>query len=101
MPAGAARNAVDCALWDLEAKASGHTAADIAGLATPGPLLTCYTLSLASPTEMAEKASLCSNSSSRAVEKTLRAWQPSAPRARMRASSSMPTKRGRQVISRL
>jgi len=57
MPAGAARNVVDCALWDLEAKASGHTAADIAGLATPGPLLTCYTLSLASPTEMADKAS--------------------------------------------
>jgi L-Ala-D/L-Glu epimerase len=56
MPAGAARNAVDCALWDLEAKSSGRTAAHIAGLAAPGPLLTCYTLSLANPTEMAEKA---------------------------------------------
>jgi L-alanine-DL-glutamate epimerase-like enolase superfamily enzyme len=56
MPAGAARNAVDCALWDFEAKASGRTAANIAGLATPGPLLTCYTLSLANPTEMAVKA---------------------------------------------
>jgi L-alanine-DL-glutamate epimerase-like enolase superfamily enzyme len=56
MPTGAARNAVDCALWDFEAKASGRTAAHVAGLATPGPLLTCYTLSLANPTEMAEKA---------------------------------------------
>ncbi len=56
MPAGAARNAVDCALWDLEAKASGRTAAGIAGLPALGPLLTCYTLSLASAAEMAEKA---------------------------------------------
>lgn len=56
LPAGAARNALDCALWDFEAKASGRTAADLAGLPPPGPLLTCYTLSLASPAEMAGKA---------------------------------------------
>ena len=56
LPAGAARNALDCALWDFEAKATGRTAADLAGLPPPGPLLTCYTLSLASPVEMAEKA---------------------------------------------
>ncbi|MFM9849957.1 MAG: N-acetyl-D-Glu racemase DgcA [Hyphomicrobiaceae bacterium] len=56
MPAGAARNALDCALWDFEAKATDRTAADMAGLPPPAPILTCYTLSLASPREMAEKA---------------------------------------------
>jgi L-alanine-DL-glutamate epimerase-like enolase superfamily enzyme len=56
MPAGAARNALDCAFWDFEAKTAGRSAATLAGLPTLGPLLTCYTLSLADPTEMAEKA---------------------------------------------
>lgn len=56
MPAGAARNALDCALWDFEAKASGRTVAHIAGLPPPGPILTCYTLSLAGAAEMAGKA---------------------------------------------
>jgi L-alanine-DL-glutamate epimerase-like enolase superfamily enzyme len=56
MPAGAARNALDCALWDLEAKISGRTAADVAGLPPPDSILTCYTLSLASAAEMADKA---------------------------------------------
>ncbi|HVY42769.1 MAG TPA: N-acetyl-D-Glu racemase DgcA [Hyphomicrobiaceae bacterium] len=56
MPAGAARNALDCALWDLAAKSSGRSAADLAGLRDPGPVLTCYTLSLASPEQMAARA---------------------------------------------
>ena len=56
MPAGAARNALDCALWDFEAKASGRAAASIAGHHRLHPLLTCYTLSLAGAAEMAEKA---------------------------------------------
>lgn len=46
LPAGAARNAVDCALWDLEAKASGKRVWQLAGLPTPGPCTTAYTLSL-------------------------------------------------------
>lgn len=46
LPAGAARNAVDCALWDLEAKQAGRPAWQLAGLAEPGPLTTAYTLSL-------------------------------------------------------
>jgi L-alanine-DL-glutamate epimerase-like enolase superfamily enzyme len=37
LPAGAARNAVDCALWDWEAKRSGHRVWELAGLAAPGP----------------------------------------------------------------
>ena len=46
MPAGAARNAVDCALWDLEAKQTGRRVWQLAGLSVPGPELTAYTLSL-------------------------------------------------------
>ena len=46
LPAGAARNAVDCALWDLEAKRTGKRVWDLAGLPAPGPEITAYTLSL-------------------------------------------------------
>jgi len=56
LPAGAARNAVDCALWDLEAKSSGRHVWDLAGLAAPGPELTAYTLSLESPEAMEAQA---------------------------------------------
>ncbi|MEQ9014693.1 MAG: dipeptide epimerase [Marinovum algicola] len=52
LPPGAARNAVDCALWDLEAKKSGRRVWDLAGLATPGPVATAFTLSLDSPERM-------------------------------------------------
>ncbi|OIP83869.1 MAG: dipeptide epimerase [Rhodobacterales bacterium CG2_30_65_12] len=56
LPAGAARNAVDCALWDLAAKQAGKRVWDLAGLAKPGPEITAYTLSLGSPEEMRAKA---------------------------------------------
>ncbi len=56
MPAGAARNAVDCALWDLEAKRSGKRAYALAGLAKPHAMLTAFTLSLEDPQTMREKA---------------------------------------------
>jgi L-Ala-D/L-Glu epimerase len=56
MPAGAARNAVDCALWDYEAKLSGRRASALAGLPAPAPCLTAYTISLADPQTMAAKA---------------------------------------------
>ncbi|NNE81618.1 MAG: dipeptide epimerase [Silicimonas sp.] len=52
LPAGAARNAADCALWDLEAKCSGQRAWDLAGLPVPGPRITAYTLSLDTPEKM-------------------------------------------------
>jgi L-alanine-DL-glutamate epimerase-like enolase superfamily enzyme len=52
MPAGAARNALDCALIDLEAKATGTGAAALLGLDGPEPLITAYTLSLGSPESM-------------------------------------------------
>jgi L-alanine-DL-glutamate epimerase-like enolase superfamily enzyme len=56
LPPGAARNAVDCALWDLEAKQTGRPVWDIAGLTEPGPVTTCYTLSLGTPQAMAVAA---------------------------------------------
>jgi L-alanine-DL-glutamate epimerase-like enolase superfamily enzyme len=56
MPAGAARNALDCAFWDLEAKRSGRRAYELAGLAQPKPLVTAYTISLGAPEAMAEAA---------------------------------------------
>jgi L-alanine-DL-glutamate epimerase-like enolase superfamily enzyme len=52
LPAGAARNAVDCAFWDLEAKATDRTIAAMAGLGDCQPLTTCYTLSLGTPETM-------------------------------------------------
>lgn len=55
MPPGAARNAVDCALWDLEAKLAGQRVSDHLGL-TPKPLETAYTLSLGAPEAMGRQA---------------------------------------------
>ncbi|MFD0934896.1 dipeptide epimerase, partial [Methylobacterium trifolii] len=52
MPAGAARNALDCALFDLEAKLLGRPAWEIAGLSRPETAVTAYTLSLGTPESM-------------------------------------------------
>jgi L-alanine-DL-glutamate epimerase-like enolase superfamily enzyme len=56
MPAGAARNAIDCALWDLEAKRTGSSVAALAGVAAPSSVTTAYTLSLDTPEKMAARA---------------------------------------------
>ncbi|ODR98803.1 dipeptide epimerase [Methyloceanibacter methanicus] len=56
LPAGAARNAVDCALWDLAAKQAGCTAAELAGLAPLKAVPTAYTISLGAPEIMAAQA---------------------------------------------
>ncbi|MEF2073452.1 N-acetyl-D-Glu racemase DgcA [Consotaella aegiceratis] len=53
---GAARNALDCAFWDLEAKRTGRPVYELAGLDAPQPVITAYTLSLADPEAMREKA---------------------------------------------
>jgi L-Ala-D/L-Glu epimerase len=52
LPSGASRNAVDCALWDLDAKAAGRRVWQLAGLPPPRPVVTCYTLSLDTPEAM-------------------------------------------------
>ena len=56
MRSGAARNALDCAYWDVNAKAAGRRAHELAGLGPPAPLITAYTISLGTPAAMAEAA---------------------------------------------
>ncbi|MGJ4972743.1 MULTISPECIES: N-acetyl-D-Glu racemase DgcA [unclassified Bradyrhizobium] len=56
MPPGAARNALDCALLDLEAKRSGRRIWDLLGRRAPAPCVTAYTISLGSPDVMAKAA---------------------------------------------
>jgi L-alanine-DL-glutamate epimerase-like enolase superfamily enzyme len=56
LPAGAARNAVDCALWDLEAKRAGKRVWELAGLAAPVPVTTVFTLGVDEPEAMGAKA---------------------------------------------
>jgi len=60
LPAGAARNALDCALWDLEAKRSGRPVHELAGLPAPKPLPTAFTISLDTPETMAAAAAKAS-----------------------------------------
>jgi len=66
LPAGAARNALDCAFWDLEAKRSGRPVHELAGLPAPQALTTAFTLSLDTPEAMARAAA---NASGRALLK--------------------------------
>ena len=61
LPPGAARNALDCALWDLEAKLSGRPVCELAGLAPPRPIATAYTLSLDDPETMGRAAAQHAN----------------------------------------
>jgi L-alanine-DL-glutamate epimerase-like enolase superfamily enzyme len=56
LPAGGARNALDCALWELQAKQAGRAAWQIADLPEPQPLLTTYTLGANDPAAMAAGA---------------------------------------------
>jgi L-alanine-DL-glutamate epimerase-like enolase superfamily enzyme len=53
MPAGGARNAIDCALWDLEAKGKGRRVWELAGVEEPRALRTTFTIGLADPSKMA------------------------------------------------
>ncbi len=56
LPPGAARNAVDCALWDWEAKSAGTRIWHLAGLPAPRPCITAFTLSLDTPEAMRAQA---------------------------------------------
>jgi len=61
LAAGAARNALDCAFWDLEAKRSGTPVHVLAGLAAPKPRVTAYTISLGTPETMGAAAAAASH----------------------------------------
>lgn len=56
LPPGGARNAVDCALWDLEAKRAGRRVWELAGIPSTKVLTTAFTLSVDTPATMAERA---------------------------------------------
>lgn len=56
LPAGAARNALDCALWDLEAKVSGKRVWELANVPTVNEVITAFTISLDTPEKMAVAA---------------------------------------------
>lgn len=56
LPSGGARNAVDCAMWELEARQAGVPAWKLAGLDHPGPLLTTFTVGADDPGVMAQRA---------------------------------------------
>jgi len=61
LPPGAARNGLDCAFWDFEAKSTGVRAYELAQLAPPQPLVTAFTISLAAPELMARAAQAASD----------------------------------------
>jgi L-alanine-DL-glutamate epimerase-like enolase superfamily enzyme len=90
MAAGAARNALDCALWDIEAKEAGRSVADILGLPLLRPVETAVTLSLDTPEAMAEAARAASERPLLKVKlggvgdpERLAAVRGAAPRARL------------------
>jgi L-alanine-DL-glutamate epimerase-like enolase superfamily enzyme len=90
MAPGAARNALDCALWDLAAKKAGRRAWELAGLAAPRAVLTCFTLSVGTPESMAEAARNATESPLLKVKlggegdaERLRAIRSAAPTARL------------------
>ena len=56
LPPGGARNALDCALWDLDAKRAGRTVWELAGLDAPKPIVTTFTIGADDPAAMAEGA---------------------------------------------
>ncbi|HEX4553036.1 MAG TPA: N-acetyl-D-Glu racemase DgcA [Xanthobacteraceae bacterium] len=90
LPAGAARNALDCALWDLAAKRAQRPVQELAGLPQPRPLVTAYTISLGTPQAMATAAEKAATRSLLKVKlgqpgdpERIRAVRAAAPRAEL------------------
>ena len=90
LPPGAARNAVDCALWDLEAQRAGLSVGEILGNAVPTAFTTAVTVSLDHPEKMAEAASRIRAAAlikikvdAQQPDKAIEAVAHAAPRARL------------------
>jgi len=90
LPAGAARNALDCALWDLAAKRAQRSVQALADLPLPRPLVTAYTISLGTPHAMAAAAEKAASRSLLKVKlgqagdpERIRAVRAAAPRAEL------------------
>ena len=88
LPAGAARNAVDCALWDLESRLSGRSLADTVLGAPLEPLVTALTVSLDRPERMGEAAAALRDA--RLVKVKVDAGEPEACLRAVRASAPDP-----------
>ena len=95
LPAGAARNALDCALWDLEAKRKGKTIWELVGI-EPKPMPTAFTISLDTPGRMAERAAEAAKTFSflktklggEGDEERLRKVREAAPKSRLIADAN-------------
>lgn len=90
LPHGAARNAVDCALWELEAQLSGRSVAALAGAVRPDVVTTAVTISLDTPEQMAAEAGAVAHApllkvklSAQAPLQALAAVHAGAPQARL------------------
>jgi L-Ala-D/L-Glu epimerase len=90
MPPGAARNAVDCALWDLEARQQGRSVAEMIGAPPPAPLASALTVVIDSPEAMARSAALLADApllkvkvDAEAPEDQIRAVRDAAPKPRL------------------
>jgi L-alanine-DL-glutamate epimerase-like enolase superfamily enzyme len=81
LPPGGLRNALDCALWDLEAKLSGHAAWQLAELNMPRPLLTTFTCGADEPGKMAATARGYTNARAIKLKLTGEASDPDRVRA--------------------
>lgn len=68
LPAGAARNAVDCALWALEARQKGMSIAQLTETSLPATIMTAQTVVIDSPDKMAEAAILLWNKGARLLK---------------------------------
>lgn len=108
LPAGAARNAVDCALWDLEAKRSGKRVWELANIPITDQVETSFTISLDTPARMAEAAAavidlpilklkLCGDDSDLARVEAVRAAAPHA-RLLIDANESWSTRHYRNTV---
>src|SRR4029453_2412548 len=110
-PAGAARNAVDCALWDLESKRSGKRAWELANIPIADQVETSFTISLDTPARMADAAAaaidlpilklkLCGDDSDLARVEAVHAAAPKS-RLLIDANESWSTRHYRNTVSAL
>lgn len=89
MPPGAARNAVDCALWDLAAKRAGRSVADLLGTPAPEPIATALTIGIDDPAAMAREAAALAHVPLLKVK--VDAADPAAALRAVRAAAPQPT----------
>src|SRR5260370_7931451 len=88
---GAARNALDCAFWDLAAKRAARPVHELLGLAAPKPVTTALTISLATPDAMAQAAAAAAERALLKVKLGAPGDPPPLPAVRPPAPPAAPT----------